>query len=643
MSVELEDGTQYDASVVSVSDDQDLALIKIEATGLTPARIASSSTLEVGQTAIAIGSPLGTFTETVTKGIVSAVDRTITVTDDSTGRPETLTGLIQTDAAINPGNSGGPLLDASGAVIGVNTAVSSRGRRARVRHPHRRRREPDRPGRRWRAELRSPIMFPKRGAAALAVTTIALILLLSFKTPDQLVGNVNGSTNIAEVAPIATATAPDAATSGTGRGHERRRRDAGAHRATRRRPRADATVAGPVVDTQFGPVQVQVTISGGSITDVVALQLPSGGHSGAHLEPGRGRTLRDQALQAQSANIDGVSGATYTSYAYAREPPGGARPGRVLMAATRVEHVMGTAIGVDVRGAAVAAGRPRPRLRPAPRGRSPLQHLPRRQRDQPARPGRADRGRTCSPEVRHVLAACDHLAVTSGGAFDARHQPVVGGLDPSAYVKGWAVEEAAWILDDAGVADYTINAGGDIVARGRPAPGRSWRIGIRHPDRADRVAAVVAVTDRAVATSGTYERGAHIIDPRSGAPAVGLRSMTVVGPRLAYVDAYATAAFVMGLDGLAWVAASRRPRGPGHHDRGPGRVDGRDGSLPGVRRLRRPAARSAPTRSRAVGPRSSPRRSGGCPPRSGRRAAPRSRRRSRGRGRFRRPGRSAAR
>jgi S1-C subfamily serine protease len=79
----------------------------------------------VGETAIAIGSPLGTFTESVTRGIISATGRTITVQDESTGQPETLTGLLQTDAAINPGNSGGPLLDASGAVIGINTAVST--------------------------------------------------------------------------------------------------------------------------------------------------------------------------------------------------------------------------------------------------------------------------------------------------------------------------------------------------------------------------------------------------------------------------------------------------------------------------------------------------------------------------------------
>jgi serine protease Do len=125
LTVELADGRQFDATVVKESDDQDLALIKIAATGLTPAVVGNSDALEVGQTAIAIGSPLGTFTETVTRGIISGTGRTITVADEATGRPVTMSGLLQTDAAINPGNSGGPLLDASGAVIGINTAVSS--------------------------------------------------------------------------------------------------------------------------------------------------------------------------------------------------------------------------------------------------------------------------------------------------------------------------------------------------------------------------------------------------------------------------------------------------------------------------------------------------------------------------------------
>jgi serine protease Do len=125
LTVTLADGTEYPATIVKESDTQDLALVKVDATGLSPAKLGDSSKIVVGQTAIAIGSPLGTYTETVTKGIVSALDRQITVRDDQTGRPVTLSGLIQTDAAINPGNSGGPLLNAAGEVVGVNTATAA--------------------------------------------------------------------------------------------------------------------------------------------------------------------------------------------------------------------------------------------------------------------------------------------------------------------------------------------------------------------------------------------------------------------------------------------------------------------------------------------------------------------------------------
>jgi len=125
LSVKLADGREFPATLVKISDSTDLALIKIDATGLVAATIGNSGALRVGQTAIAIGSPLGTYTETVTKGIVSGLNRDITVTDEETRRPSQLHGLIQTDAAINPGNSGGPLLDASGAVIGIDTAVAT--------------------------------------------------------------------------------------------------------------------------------------------------------------------------------------------------------------------------------------------------------------------------------------------------------------------------------------------------------------------------------------------------------------------------------------------------------------------------------------------------------------------------------------
>jgi S1-C subfamily serine protease len=125
LTVTLNDGREFPGRVASTDPAHDLAVVKIDGTGFPTIPIGSSANLQVGQLVIAIGSPLGTFTETVTKGILSATGRTITVRDEATGRPETLTGLLQTDAAINPGNSGGPLMDATGHVIGVNTAVST--------------------------------------------------------------------------------------------------------------------------------------------------------------------------------------------------------------------------------------------------------------------------------------------------------------------------------------------------------------------------------------------------------------------------------------------------------------------------------------------------------------------------------------
>jgi putative serine protease PepD len=124
VTVTLTDGRDLDATVVATDPEHDLAIIRASGDGLTPARLGDSSGIEVGETVLAIGSPLGEFTETVTRGIVSALDRTITVGDQFTGQQERLSGLIQTDAAINPGNSGGPLINAHGEVIGINTAVS---------------------------------------------------------------------------------------------------------------------------------------------------------------------------------------------------------------------------------------------------------------------------------------------------------------------------------------------------------------------------------------------------------------------------------------------------------------------------------------------------------------------------------------
>ena len=117
LTVNLKDGRSLPATIYGIDTLTDLAIVKVDATGLPTAPIGDSSTIQVGQQAIAIGSPLGTFTDSVTSGIISALGRSIPV---ETG--EVLNNLIQTDTAINPGNSGGPLFDPSGKVIGINTA-----------------------------------------------------------------------------------------------------------------------------------------------------------------------------------------------------------------------------------------------------------------------------------------------------------------------------------------------------------------------------------------------------------------------------------------------------------------------------------------------------------------------------------------
>ncbi|OIO49894.1 MAG: hypothetical protein AUJ39_00120 [Parcubacteria group bacterium CG1_02_42_13] len=118
------DGNKYEAKVLARDPVQDLAIIKINATGLKPAKLGNSDSIKLGQTAIAIGYSLGEFSNTVSVGVISGLSRTITASGAGIGT-ETIQGVIQTDAAINPGNSGGPLLNLKGEVIGVNTAVAS--------------------------------------------------------------------------------------------------------------------------------------------------------------------------------------------------------------------------------------------------------------------------------------------------------------------------------------------------------------------------------------------------------------------------------------------------------------------------------------------------------------------------------------
>jgi thiamine biosynthesis lipoprotein len=159
----------------------------------------------------------------------------------------------------------------------------------------------------------------------------------------------------------------------------------------------------------------------------------------------------------------------------------------------------------------------------------------------------------CHPDVRAVLARCDELREATGGYFDARYASLET-VDPSGLVKGWSIDRAAELLDARGARNYSLNAGGDIRMRGAALPEPSWRVGIQHPALPDRVAAVVEANDLALATSGAYARGDHVVDPHTGEPPAGVASVTVVGDELATADAFATAAFAMGAAAPAWTA-----------------------------------------------------------------------------------------
>lgn len=145
--------------------------------------------------------------------------------------------------------------------------------------------------------------------------------------------------------------------------------------------------------------------------------------------------------------------------------------------------------------------------------------------------------------VAEVLERCSEVRELSEGWFDPWAAP--GGVDPTGLVKGWATERARDALAEAGVRIASVNAGGDIAMLGVPPGQPHWRIGVRSPLRPDELVAVVEVS-RAIATSGTYERGAHLYSPRSASNGVPVPSATVLAADLTTADGLATALAVAG-------------------------------------------------------------------------------------------------
>lgn len=153
-------------------------------------------------------------------------------------------------------------------------------------------------------------------------------------------------------------------------------------------------------------------------------------------------------------------------------------------------------------------------------------------------------------EVAEILDRCAVARDLSGGWFDPWAVP--GGFDPSGYVKGWAAQNALAAFRAPGICGVLVNAAGDIAGAGDPGDGRPFRIGIADPRSPRRLAEIVELSG-AIATSGTYERGDHLIDPHSGRPAARAASASVTGPDLGLADALATAVAVAGEPGLALI------------------------------------------------------------------------------------------
>jgi thiamine biosynthesis lipoprotein len=162
----------------------------------------------------------------------------------------------------------------------------------------------------------------------------------------------------------------------------------------------------------------------------------------------------------------------------------------------------------------------------------------------------------CPQDVQEVWDACQSAKYLSDGAFDP--WKVNGGFDPSGYVKGWAADHVAQILVDAGCKHLQVNAAGDLTLRGgnllENGEVEPWKIGVSNPENTKEVLRIFEIFDGAIATSGHYERGAHITDPYTGLIAIGARSATVIGPDGGLTDALATALMVTGDEGAKFFA-----------------------------------------------------------------------------------------
>jgi thiamine biosynthesis lipoprotein len=219
-----------------------------------------------------------------------------------------------------------------------------------------------------------------------------------------------------------------------------------------------------------------------------------------------------------------------------------------------LEHVMGTVVTIDIH-----TGEDMPRYRTHSRlgqARAILQHADTvfstwKQNSPISRLRRGEITLEQAPsEVAEVLECCARAREISDGWFDPWAMP--GGIDPTGYVKGWAAQCALSALVSSGIRGAMVNAAGDIASFGGMEHAQPFRIGIVNPSSPRQLACVVELSG-AIATSGTYEREGHLVDPHSGQPIARVASASVSGPDLGLADALATAVAVAGEAGLAFI------------------------------------------------------------------------------------------
>lgn len=148
-----------------------------------------------------------------------------------------------------------------------------------------------------------------------------------------------------------------------------------------------------------------------------------------------------------------------------------------------------------------------------------------------------------SSELKRVKAACERFERLTSGYFSANF---AGSFDPTGYVKGWAIAEAAKVIEKEGFKTFCLGIGGDILAASDTD--KTWGIGIQDPQDKMKIIKELQIKNGAVATSGAYERGGHIINPKTGRPVNYWASVTVTGPDIITADVLATACFAAGGD-----------------------------------------------------------------------------------------------